>query len=101
MKQCCKDYLMEQFGDEEVIGEIYAEYVASIHEKTPEIDTALANEDWNSLDKLAHAVKGNALATGDKDIADAAIALRIAAKMSDKATAGSLIAKIKDFSKDL
>ena len=101
MKQCCKDYLMEQFGDEEVIAEIYAEYVASIHEKTPEIDSALANENWTALDQLAHAVKGNALATGDNDVAEAAIALRIAAKMSDKATAGSLIAKMKDLTKDL
>ena len=101
MKQCCKDYLMEQFGDEEVIGEIYEEYVASIHEKTPEIDTALANENWTALDQLAHAVKGNALATGDNDVAEAAIALRIAAKMSDKATAGSLIAKMKELTKDL
>ena len=93
--------MMEQFGDEEVIGEIYAEYVASIHEKTLEIDTALANENWTSLDQLAHAVKGNALATGDTDVADAAVALRIAAKMSDKAAAGTLIAKMKDLTKDL
>ena len=92
---------MEQFGDEEVIGEIYAEYVASIHEKTPEIDTALANEDWNSLDKLAHAVKGNALATGDTDVANVAISLRIAAKMSEKNTADSLLGKLKELAKDI
>ena len=101
MKQCCKDYLMEQFGDEEVIGEIYEEYAKSIGEKLPEIDAALAAEDWSSLDKLAHAVKGNALATGDTDTANAAIALRNAAKMSEKNTALSLIEKMKEFAKDI
>ena len=101
MKQCCKDYLMEQFGDEDVIGEIYAEYAASIQEKTPELEAALKNENWSALDQLAHAVKGNALATGDTDVADVAVALRIAAKMSDKETAASLMAKLKDFTKDI
>ena len=97
MKQCCKDYLMEQFGDEDVVNEIYAEYVTSIREKIPEIETALTAENWSSLDSLAHAVKGNALATGDNDVANVAISLRIAAKMAEKDTASSLFAKMKEF----
>ena len=101
MKQCCKDYLMEQFGDEDVVGEIYGEYVSSIKEKLPEFDAALAQENWTTLDPLAHAVKGNALATGDTDTANAAIALRNAAKMSEKNTALSLIEKMKEFAKDI
>jgi len=101
MKQCCKDYLIEQFGDEEVIGEIYAEYVKSIQEKILEIGDALAAENWTTLDSLAHAVKGNALAAGDKAVADVAIALRIAAKMSEKATAESLFGKLKELAKEI
>ena len=101
MKQCCKDYLMEQFGDEDVIKEIYAEYVSSIQEKLPELEAALAAENWSSLDQLAHAVKGNALATGDTDIANVAIALRSAAKMSEKETARSLIDKMQEFAKEI
>lgn len=101
MKQCCKDYLMEQFGDEEVINEIYAEYANSIQEKLPEFDAALAAENWTSLDSLAHAVKGNALAAGDQPLADVAIALRAASKMADKATAGALCAKIKELAKEI
>ena len=97
MKQCCKDYLMEQFGDEDVVNEIYAEYVTSIREKIPEIEAALTAENWSSLDSLAHAVKGNALATGDNDVANVAISLRIAAKMAEKDTASSLFAKMKEF----
>ena len=101
MKQCCKDYLMEQFGDEDVVNEIYAEYASSIQEKIPEFEAALTAENWTTLDSLAHAVKGNALAAGDNDMADTAIALRIAAKMSEKATAQSLFDKIKELAKEI
>ena len=101
MKQCCKDYLMEQFGDEEVVNEIYGEYVNSMQEKLLELEAALTASNWTSLDSLAHAVKGNALATGDTDTANAAISLRIAAKMSDRANATALIDKIKAFAKEL
>ena len=101
MKQCCRDYLMEQFGDEDVIKDIYEEYVKSIQEKLPEFDAALSAENWQSLDRLAHAVKGNALAAGDTDTADVAIALRSAAKLSEKATADTLLGKLKDLAKGL
>ena len=101
MKQCCRDYLMEQFGDEDVANEIYAEYATSIREKLPELEAALTAENWTSLDKLAHAVKGNALATGDTDMANEAIALRTAAKMSEKNTAQSLLAKMKELAKEI
>ena len=99
MKQCCKDYLMEQFGDEDVVNEIYSEYVKSLQEKLPELEAALAAENWTALDPLAHAVKGNALATGDTDMANVAIELRIAAKMSEKATATALMAKVRELAK--
>lgn len=101
MKQCCKDYLMEQFGDEEVVNEIYAEYVTSVREKMPEIEVALTAENWTSLDQLAHAVKGNALATGDTEAANVAIALRTAAKMADKATVVSLFGKLQELAKEI
>lgn len=99
MKQCCKDYLTEQFGDEDVVKEIYDEYVRSVQEKLPEFETALAAENWSALDSLAHAVKGNALATGDTEVAEVAIALRIAAKMSKKDNANSLFAKLQELAK--
>ena len=101
MKQCCKDYLMEQFGDEDVVNEIYTEYAKSIQEKLPEFEAALAAENWTSLDRLAHAVKGNALATGDTEMADVAIALRIAAKTSEKDNAHALFGKLKELAKGI
>ena len=101
MKQCCKDYLMEQFGDEDVIKEIYEEYVKSVQEKIPELETALTTENWPALDPLAHALKGNALAAGDSDMAEVAIALRNAAKMSEKDTACFLVDKLKNLAKEI
>ena len=101
MKQCCKDYLMEQFGDEEVVNEIYAEYAKSIQEKLPELEAALTAENWSALDQLAHALKGNALATGDTESANVAISLRAAAKMSEKDNARSLFEKLKELAKDI
>ena len=92
---------MEQFGDEEVVKEIYAEYANSIREKLPELEAALTAENWSSLDQMAHAVKGNALATGDTDTANVAVALRIAAKMSEKDTARSLLDKLLELAKDI
>ena len=101
MKQCCKEYLMEQFGDEDVVKEIYAEYERSLQEKMPELEAALNAESWTALDPLAHALKGNALATGDSETANVAASLRIAAKMSEKDTALSLFTKLKELVKEV
>ena len=101
MKQCCKDYLMEQFGDEEVVNEIYSEYSKSVQEKLPELEAALTAENWSVLDQLAHALKGNALATGDNDMANVAVSLRIAAKMSEKENSRALLDKLEELARDL
>ena len=97
MKDSCESYLREQFGDDaDVIGEIYGEYVSSRGEKIGEADSALAASEWDRLDKVAHTVKGNALATGDGEMAEAAIALRKAAVLCDAAQSGALIARMKE-----
>ena len=102
MKECCRKYLMEQFGDDaEVVDEIYAEYVSSVKAKTAEADAALSAGEWGALDKVAHAVKGNSLAAGDQQMADTAIALRNAAKLQERDQAGQLIANIKVLAEQL
>ena len=88
MKECCRKYLEEQFGgDADVMGEIYSEYVSSVGVKLAEADTALAAGDWSLLDRVAHTVKGNALAAGDTEMAETAIALRKASALADSAEA--------------
>ena len=96
MKECCRKYLTEQFGDDtEVVAAIYAEYVSSLGAKMAEADAALAAGAWDALDRAAHTIKGNALAAGDQQMADAAIALRNAAKLQELDQAGRLIADLR------
>ncbi len=101
MKECCRQYLMEQFGDESVVEEIYNEYVSSLGQKIAECDKALGEKDWNTLDKAAHAMKGNSLAAGDEATANEAIELRHAAKLQEGDKASALVAKIKELSSQL
>ncbi len=97
MKECCRKYLDEQFGgDADVVGEIYSDYAASAGAQLAEADAALAGDDWTLLDRVAHTVKGNALAAGDAEMSETAIALRKAAALSDAASAASLVAKLKE-----
>jgi len=102
MKECCRKYLDEQFGgDADVTAEIYGEYVSSVHAKIDEAGTALASGDWTLLDRVAHTVKGNALAVGDSEMAETAIALRKTAALREAAESTALIAKMDVLSKEL
>ena len=97
MKECCKTYLNEQFGDDaDVVNEIYGEYVSSVRVKVMEATTALTGSAWQQLDRVAHTVKGNALAAGDNEMADAAIQLRKVTQLQDAAQAGALIERMKE-----
>ena len=102
MKECCKNYLNEQFGDDaDVVNEIYGEYVASVRVKIMEADAALTDAAWVPLDRVAHTIKGNALAVGDRAMADVAIELRSAAQLQDAHQAAALIGRLKELSEQL
>lgn len=101
MKACCKAFLDEQFGDDGIVEEIYAEYRVSMGEKLGEIVIAAERKEWEGLDRLAHAVKGNALAVGDQAMADTAIDLRGAAKLGDAGRADECVARMKALSAEL
>lgn len=91
MKDSIRKWLTEQFGaEEELIQGIYLEYVSSSVTKAAELETALASANWEQVDRIAHTLKGNALMTGDQEVADTAIALRAASKASDMAAARPL-----------
>ena len=102
MKECCRIYLTEQFeNDPEVVEGIYAEYVSSVNAQAAEADAALAAGAWDALDRAAHTVKGNALAAGDQEMADTAIALRNAAKLQERDQAERLIADLRALAEQL
>ena len=92
-----KAWLESQFGeDPEIVGEVYGEYVVTSKAKLAELAADFAARDWSKLDRTAHTIKGNALMVGDKTVADAAIALRAAAKAGADAEAAALVGKIKE-----
>lgn len=96
MKSCCATYLNEQFGgDEAIVAEIYGEYVASVQAKLDEAEKLLAGGEWQPLDRVAHTVKGNALAAGDGEMAQTAIDLRSAAQLQDRVLADGLVARMR------
>ena len=96
MKECCAEYLNQQFGgDDAIVNEIYREYVDSIREKLKEADVALVGGEWLPLDRVAHTIKGNALATGDGEMAQVAIELRSAAQLQDRERAATLVTQIQ------
>ncbi len=99
MKECCREYLLNQFGDEDVSNEIYYEYANSVTEKIGEAKAALSSGQWQLLDRVAHTIKGNALAAGDVEMSEPAIALRRAAALNDTDGSTALIAKIEELSK--
>ena len=102
MKKCCQDYMNEQFGgDADLIAEIYNEYVSSVTGKIAEAQTARAEGNLTALDRIAHTIKGNALAVGDTDMAETAIALRKTAALGDDAGSAELIARLDSFKAQL
>ena len=102
MKECCKEYLNEQFGgDAGTIETVYALYVESVGEKLAEAKAALAGGDWTKLDAAAHTLKGNALAAGDKPLAEVAISLRNTAKLQETESSAQLISQIEELAATL
>ena len=102
MKECCNKYLNEQFGgDADVVKEIYDEYVASTRSKLTEASGALSAGEWQTLDRIAHTVKGNALAAGDTQMAETAISLRHAANLQDNGRSAELIESMKALAEQL
>ena len=97
MKECCSKYMLAQFGgDQDVVNEIYAEYKSSAKDKIADAHAALESGDWVRLDRIAHTIKGNALAAGDDEMAECALTLRKSAALSDKEGSAALITRLSE-----
>ena len=66
-----------------------------------EADEALATAAWLPLDRIAHTIKGNALAVGDEKMGQTAIDLRGAAQLQDLTLATALVAQLKELAATL
>ena len=58
-------------------------------------------EDRKRLDRVAHTIKGNALAAGDNAMAETAISLRKASALKNCAEADALISRLRELQKEL
>lgn len=97
MKACCEKYLAELLGDDvDLMFEIYEEYVRSVHEKKRLLAEALHSENWKSANEISKALKGNALASGDNEMADAAVFAAEAVNRHDKEACLRQIARIEE-----
>ena len=102
MKSCCNEFLSKQFGgDQAVVEEIYAEYRKALGEMLGELPGATARGEWDAVDRLAHTLKGNALAVGDAETAEVAIALRGASKLGDQDRAEECLVRIQELAAGL
>ena len=95
MKDSVHAYLIGEFGNEDVVREIYAEYRSSTSAKIDESARALEAQDFVLLDRAAHALKGTALMVGDEEALAAALALRDAAKARNAASARNALASVR------
>lgn len=101
MKECVRKWLSEQFGDaEDIIKEVWAEYLSTTTERIEEARAALAAFDFPLLDSVAHRLKGNALMVGDQPSAVAAIELRDAAKASESDAAAKAIETLAELDRE-
>lgn len=97
-----KAWLHEQFGsDEETIRLVWNEYATSFAEKLAEANAALAAGDFPLLDRVAHALKGNALMVGDAPCVTVALSLRDAAKASDGERSAKIIAQLAELEREV
>lgn len=92
---------MEQFGDREVVDGIYEEFASSFPKLADDAKAQALAGDWEKLDRTAHTIKGNAMVVGFSEAADAAIALRQAAKLSDSAGAVAFAEQLEKMKEDL
>ena len=83
MKESVKKWLGEQMAgmDEEMIAGIYAEYGETAVKLYKELcEKRAAGADFETVDRVAHTLKGNALMVGDQALFEAVQAWRAAIK---------------------
>ena len=98
MNAMVREYLVREvlgIEDEEMLQSLYADYLSTIDEGIADMRNQLAAGDFATLDQTAHTMKGATSTVGDREMFDAVIRLRDAAKASDPAAASSAAAEIE------
>lgn len=85
MTQQIRDWLVQQFGDDALVGEIYARYRTDMSAGVAEARALAARDDADALRLKIHALKGMALVVGDQPAVERCRALERACRDGDAA----------------
>lgn len=97
MKECVKNWLTTQVGDDEfLLQTLYDDYRGTLEKQLAQARTEMAGGDYAALDRTAHAMKGATLTVGDEEMLQAVLALRDAAKASDLSGAVTAASKLDE-----
>ena len=96
MKECVKNWLTAQVGDDEaVLQSLYEDYRGTMVDRAAQARRDIAAADCAALDRTAHALKGAVLTVGDNEILPDVLALRDAAKAGDLVAAAAALDRVE------
>ena len=85
MKQKIRDWLTQQFGnDEALFAELYSQYEGDMKSGIETLQTGFKDGDIAAMAQKAHALKGISLMIGDEDVSALCLTLERACKANDK-----------------
>ena len=95
MKAMIRDWLKQQFGDDEsLICELYSQYRIDMEAGLQALKEIYTMEDDMKLREKTHAMKGMALIVGDQETANVLVALQHACEVKERDTQEGLIEKL-------
>ena len=97
MKQSIRDWLAQQFGEDEALcTELYSQYSADMAAGVKALQEFAETGDIASMVPKAHALKGIALMIGDEETAELCLMLERVCKQGDKAALASTLKSLAD-----
>ena len=88
--------LQEFNGDQTLLFEVIDEYIANVRQQMPKIAEALQEQDYETVWREAHSIKGGALNLAADALAGIAFELEKAGKSGDLANSSQLLARMED-----
>ncbi|MGN0879982.1 MAG: Hpt domain-containing protein [Oligosphaeraceae bacterium] len=73
MSDAVHNYLLEQVGDEDLLQDIYAEFLTSFRTGLDAFRAAMGDQDQDRMRRTAHTLKGNASIVGETAMKQLAI----------------------------
>lgn len=95
MNDAVRDYLLQQIGDEELIQEIYAEFLTGFRAGLASFKEAMESCNMEKMRHWAHTLKGNAGIVGEKDLKNLAVQLEDCVKREDQEGYASFFAQLE------